>query len=121
MLASPAALPLHHAIVATRAADCAPPAMSPEHCRPDIGRRLRDFMPAAAHHRLSSRCVAATAESRVACLSVAGGYMSEHTFVVTRSRLPGTSSIDNVTAIDCMAVPRRSRTCLAYPDIRSGL
>ena len=53
-------------------------------------------------------CVAATAESRAACLSVAGGYMSEHTFVAARSRLPGTSSIDNVTAIDCMAVPRRS-------------
>ena len=115
------ALRAHHARLATRAADCAPPAMSPAHCRPRIGRRLRDFMPAAAHHRLESRCVAATAESRVACLSVAGGYMNEHTFFAARSRLPGTSSIDSATAIDCMAVPRRSRTFLAYTDIRSGL
>ena len=118
---SPASLRRHHALLATRAADFAPPAMSSAHYRPCIGRRLRDFMPAAAHHRLSSRCVAATAESRVACLSVAGGYMSEHTFVAARSRLPGMSSIDNVTAIDCMAVPRRSRTFLAYTELRNGL
>ena len=121
VLASPASLRRHHALLATRAADCASPATFAAHCWPRIGRRLRDFMPAAAQHRLSSRCVATLTESRAACLSVAGGYMSEYACFAARSRLPGTSSIDDVTTIDCMAVPRRSRTCLAYTELLSGL
>ena len=78
-------------------------------------------MPTAAHNRLSSRLVAATAESRVACLSVAGGYMSENICFVARSRLPDTSSIDDPTVIDCMALSRRSRICHASTYLPSGL
>ena len=54
--------------------------------------QLHARKPAAAHNRLSSRLVAATAESRVACLSVASGYMSEINCVLHASlsaRLPG--------------------------------
>jgi len=79
MLVTLAGLRTHRALHATCPAGCAPPATSPAHSRPRIGRRPTVFMPAAAHLRLGRRCVSATAEARGARLSVAGGYMSELT------------------------------------------
>ena len=69
-------------------------------------------MPAAAHHRQRRWFIAAAAESRQLWLADAGGYMSETFECIALFRLQDRFTIDDATALDCMAVSCRCRGVL---------